>query len=191
MIPLTTRVDQVTFVSIDVETTGLDPYQDEIVEIGAVKVRGGEVVDEFDTLVNIERTIPFGARRVHGIGNEMLVGKPRIAQALGDFLEFTAGGALVEHSHKAFDVIFLEQAHGAALTAPYINTCSLSRRLFPFIRKHSLEECCRRMEVVNSQPHRALGDARATADLLICMLKLCSSRYPLLRDLVKIASIER
>lgn len=188
---LSTPIDLVPFVTIDVETTGLDPSKDEIVEIGAVKVLGGTVVDEFETLVYVERTIPFAARRVHGITNDMLVGKPRISQALGEFLEFAGNGALVEHSYRAFDVAFLERANGAGLAAPYINTCTLSRRLFPFRRKHSLEECCRWMKVVNSRPHRALGDARATADLLICMLDICSPRYPRLADLVAVASVGR
>jgi DNA polymerase III epsilon subunit family exonuclease len=191
MIELSTPLSLVTFVSVDVETTGLDPQRDEIVEIGAVKVQGGSVIEEFDTLVHVERTIPFTARRVHGISNEMLVGKPRVSEALDRFLRFAGDGVLVEHSHKAFDVGFLEQAHGAPLPAPYINTCALSRRLFPHMRKHSLEECCRRMRITNMRPHRALGDAKATADLLICLLECCSSRYPRLQDLVAVASIER
>jgi DNA polymerase III epsilon subunit family exonuclease len=188
---LATPLNLVTFVSVDVETTGLDPWRDQIVEIGAVKVRGGAVVEEFATLVRVDRTIPLAARRVHGISNDMLVGKPPVAEALSLFLRFAGDGALVEHSHEAFDVLFLETAHGSPLTAPYINTCALSRRLFPFIPRHSLEECCRRMNITNRSPHRALGDARATAELLICLLATCAPRYPRLQDLVSAASVRR
>lgn len=191
MTPLQTPLSLVPFVSVDVETTGIDPRRDQIVEIGAVKVQGGSIVEEFDTLVNIDRTIPFDARRVHGISNEMLVGKPRIAEALTMLLDFAEDSVLAEHSYKAFDVMFLEQARGSVLTAPYINTCTLSRRLFPHIPKHGLEECCRRYHIAHENQHRALGDARATAQLLICLLELCSSRYPRLQDLVAVASIER
>jgi len=189
VIALSAPLDLVSFVSVDVETTGLDPNSDEIVEIGAVRVQGGLVVGEFDTLVYIDRTIPLAARRVHGIRNDMLVGKPRISQALDDLLRFAGGAALVEHSSRAFDVLFLERARGAPFTAPYISTCILSKRLFPHLPRHSLEACCRRFHIANPQPHRALGDARATADLLICLLELCNARYPRLQDIVTVASV--
>lgn len=188
---LATPLDQVSFISIDVETTGLDPQRDKIVEIGAVKMRGGIILEEFDTLVHIDGTIPLAARRVHKIGNDMLVGKPRIAEAMQQLLDFCGEGAMAEHSFKAFDVAFLEQAHGKPLTESYINTCTLSRRLFPHIRSHSLEECCRRFHITNRQPHRALSDARATSDLLVCLLELSGPRYPRLQDLVAVASVQR
>ena len=191
MIGPATPVSMAPFVSVDVETTGLDPERDEIVEIGAVRVRGGQVVDEFDTLVSIDRTIPAAARLVHGISNAMLFGKPRIAEAMQKLLQFAGDAALVEHSSSAFDVLFLERAHGAPLDAPYISTCILSRRLFPHIPKHSLDACCQRFHIVNGRPHRALGDARATADLLICLLELCGTRYPRVEDLMKVASVEK
>jgi DNA polymerase III epsilon subunit family exonuclease len=191
MIPLSTPLHLVRFVSVDVETTGLDPKRDQIVEMGAVVVQGGRVVGEFETLVYIDRTIPFQARRVHGISNEMLVGKPRIGDALPALLEFVGDGALVEHSSYAFDVLFLESAHGSALNAPYINTCTLSRRLFPHLPRHSLEECCLRFGLAQRPEHRALADARATAHLLMRLLELCSTRYPRLEDLLTVASVQR
>jgi DNA polymerase III epsilon subunit family exonuclease len=191
MTALDTPLNLVPFVSIDVETTGLNPQSDAIVEIGAVKAQGGRIIEEFCTLVYVDRTIPLGARRVHGISNEMLVGKPRIREALAMLWQFAGDGALVEHSYQAFDALFLEKAHGSSLTMPYINTCSLSRRLFPHVPKHGLEECCRRFRIANADQQRALGDARATASLLLCLLELCSTRYPRLQDLVAVASIER
>jgi DNA polymerase III epsilon subunit family exonuclease len=191
MIAPGTPLHLIPFVTVDVETTGLDPRRDQIVEIGAVKVVGGKIVEEFDTLISIGRTVPYGAQRVHGISNEMLVGKPSISEALPRFLRFAGDGALVEHSFRAFDVLFLEHAHGSEIGMPYLNTCTLSRKLFPFIRKHSLEECCRRHKIVNDQKHRALSDARASAQLLLCLLEVCGSRYPTLRDLATVASVQR
>jgi DNA polymerase III epsilon subunit family exonuclease len=191
MTDLSTPVHLVPFVSVDVETTGLDPRRDSIVEIGAVKVLGGKVVAEFATLVAISGTIPWDAQRVNGISTEMLVGKPKIADALSMLMVFAGDSPLVEHSHRAFDVAFLEQAHGKPLTPIYLNTCTLSRRLFPFHRKHSLAECCRRHNISNRQPHRALGDAYATGELLAFLLETCSTRYPRLQDLVAVASVER
>lgn len=191
MIALSTPLEDVSFISVDVETTGLDPRKDVIVEIGAVKVRRGLIVEEFDTLVSIERPIPPEAQRVHRITSEMLDGAPRIDHALPQLWAFAGDGALVEHSMRAFDVAFLEQAQGAPLTAPFVNTCTLSRRLFPFQRSHSLEQCCTRFAITNNQKHRALSDARATAHLLIKLLELCGSRYPRLQDLVAAASVQR
>jgi DNA polymerase III epsilon subunit family exonuclease len=191
MIDLTTPLGQVSFVSVDLETTGLDPLRDSIVEIGAVKVMGGQILDEWDTLVSIQRTIPWEARRVHGISNEMLVGKPAIEDALPLFLKFLEDGALVEHSWQAFDVLFLEHVHGSQFSSPYLNTCTLSRKLFPFHRKHNLDECCRRHNIANERKHRALSDARATAQLLLCLLEACSTTYPRLEDLMKVASVKR
>jgi DNA polymerase III epsilon subunit family exonuclease len=181
----------VTFVAVDVETTGLDPKRDAIVEIGAVKLVAGRVVAEFDTLVSIDGDIPAGARKVNGITRAMLEGKPRITEAMRQFLEFAGDGALVEHSSKAFDVAFLERAAGSTLPVPYVNTCTLSRRLFPHLPSHSLEACCKRFVITNPQKHRALSDARATGTLLLKLLELCADRYPSLEDLIKVASVQR
>lgn len=191
MIALETPLDLVSFVSVDVETTGLDPHHDDIVEIGAVKIRGGQIVNEFSTLVSIPHTIPLSARRVHGISNAMLVGQPGIQDALGMLLAFAGDGPLVEHSHRAFDIAFLERALGRQIEGPCLNTCTLSRKLFPFHRSHSLAECCRRFHIDNDQAHRALADARTTSRLLTCLLDVCRTRYPRLEDLVAIASVQR
>jgi DNA polymerase III epsilon subunit family exonuclease len=188
---LSTPLDQVSFISVDVETTGLDPRRDAIIEIGAVKVRGGEIVEEFDTLISIDRLIPPDAQRVHHISSDMLIGAPSIGDALPLLWAFAGDGTLVEHSFRAFDVAFLEHANGSKLTVPYVNTCTLSRRLFPFLPSHSLDKCCTRFAIVNAQKHRALSDARATAQLLIKLLELCAGKYLLLQDLVAVASVER
>ena len=191
MTPLSTPLSQVPFISVDVETTGLNPQQDAIVEIGAVKVLAGSIVDEFDSLVAIDRNIPPDAQRVHGITAAMLQGAPAIQEALPAFWAFAGDGILVEHSFRAFDVAFLEHAHGSTLARPFVNTCTLSRKLFPFHRSHSLDNCCRRFAIANHQKHRALSDARATAELLIKLLELCANRYPLLGDLLAVSAVQR
>lgn len=196
MSPLDLPLGAVTFITVDVETTGLDPTQDAIVEIGAVKIQGLRRVEEFETLVYVDRTIPLTARRIHGISNEMLVGKPRIGEAMSLLLDFAGDGALVEHSYKAFDVLFLEHAHGRPIESPYVNTCMLSRKLFPHLPKHSLDECCKRFNIANETRsrkgrHRALADARATGDLLVRLLELSGPRYPRLKDLVSVCSVQR
>ena len=191
MIDLRLPTRLVSFVSVDVETTGLRPERDAIVEIGAVRVREGRLAEEFSTLVYVDRTIPLEAQRVHRITNRMLVGAPRIGEAMGMLLQFAGDDPLVEHSWKAFDIAFLEQALGRRLENPCVNTCTLSRKVFPFHRKHSLEECCRRHGIRQVEQHRALPDARATGQLLVCLLEVCAVRYPRLEDLVRIAGVER
>lgn len=191
MTTLDTPLDRVTFVAVDVETTGLDPRRDAIVEIGAVRIRGGRVLDEFATLVSIDRTIPFQAQQIHQINNAMLVGQPRTKDAMAMLLSYCGDGAMVEHSLRAFDVAFLERAHGAPLHGPYVNTCTLSRKLFPHLPSHSLDACCKRFHITNTQKHRALSDARATGTLLLRLLELCATRYPNLGDLVAVASVQR
>jgi DNA polymerase III epsilon subunit-like protein len=121
----------------------------------------------------------------------MLAGAPHIAEALPLLWAFAGDGTLVEHSFRAFDVAFLEHANGSPLTVPFVNTCTLSRRLFPFLPSHSLDKCCQRFAITNVQKHRALSDARATAQLLIMLLELCGNRYPRLQDLVAVASVAR
>jgi DNA polymerase III epsilon subunit family exonuclease len=190
-VPTSPRLAEVSFVVVDVETTGLNPRRDKIVEIGAVRVQNGQFLEEFDTLVFIDDIIPTDARRVHGINNDMLHGQPPIREAMNSFLAFAADGVLVEHSYRAFDIAFLQTAHGQPLSCDYVNTCTLSRKLFPFIPRHSLNECCRRHKIPNDRAHRALSDARATAQLLLCLLQVCGSRYPNLADLVQVASVQR
>src|SRR5919204_3243682 len=89
---------EVTFVVVDLETTGGDSGRDKITEIGAVKIRGGEVLGEFATLVNPERGIPPAIVSLTGITEAMVVDAPRLAAVLPAFLEFSVGCVLVAHN---------------------------------------------------------------------------------------------
>jgi len=79
------------YVIFDLETTGISPNYDEVIEISALKVKGGEVVDEFNTLVNPGRKIPFGATKVNGITNAMVAEAPAFSHVLAEFLDFAEG----------------------------------------------------------------------------------------------------
>jgi DNA polymerase III alpha subunit (gram-positive type) len=184
-----TPLELVPFVSVDLETTGLDPRRDEIVEIGAVRVLGGKLVDEWESLVSVSRGISRPARLVHGISREMLEGQPSIDQALPKLLEFAGDGALVEHSYEAFDLRFLEKANGGDLGLPSLNSYTLSRKLFPFLPAHGLDECCRRYHILRDERHRALSDARAAGALLVRLLEACYVKYPTLGDVLRVASV--
>ena len=92
------------YVVFDLETTGISPKTDEVVEISAVKVEHGKVTDEFSTLVNPKRRIPYGASRVNGITDDMVAEAPFFEQVLEEFLEFIEGFVLVGHNIARFDM---------------------------------------------------------------------------------------
>ena len=95
------------YVIFDLETTGISPNYDEVIEISALKVKGGEVVDEFNTLVNPGRKIPFGATKVNGITNAMVAEAPAFSHVLAEFLDFAEGLVLVGHNIARFDMKFI------------------------------------------------------------------------------------
>ncbi len=160
-----------TFVVVDLETTGSRPDEDAITEIGAVKVRGGEVLGEFGTLVDPGRGIPPAIVELTGITEAMVSSAPRIETVLPAFLEFAAGAVLVAHN-AAFDMGFLRAAcerHGYRWPRPtVVCTVRLARRVLtreetPSCRLSALAELFQ----TRIQPtHRALDDARATTDVL-------------------------
>ena len=160
-----------TFVVVDLETTGGSPHACEITEIGAVKVRGGEVVAEFQTLVNPGAHIPAFVAVLTGITDAMVARSPRLEQALPAFLEFSRGSVLVAHN-APFDLGFLK-AGCERLALPWpvpasVDTARLARRVLtrdeaPNCKLSTLAPLFRSTTVPN---HRALSDARATVDVL-------------------------
>ena len=131
---LGTALSGVTFVVVDLETTGGSPAESQITEIGAVKVRGGEVLGEFQTLVNPGGPIPAFIQVLTGITDAMVATAPRIDAALPAFLEFARGSVLVAHN-AGFDISFLKAA--AARTGnrwpgfDVLDTVTLARQLVP------------------------------------------------------------
>jgi DNA polymerase III subunit epsilon len=168
---LGTRLSDVTFVVVDLETTGGSPNDSAITEIGAVKVRGGEVLGEFQTLVDPGREIPPYISVLTGITTTMVVSAPRIASVLPAFLEFARGAVLVAHN-APFDIGFLKAACAetgiAWPPAASVDTAVLARRLLtrdevPNCKLATLAPYFR----TSTEPcHRALADARATVDVL-------------------------
>lgn len=100
------------YVVFDLETTGISPKTDEVVEISAVKVEHGKVTDEFSTLVNPKQRIPYGASRVNGITDDMVAEAPFFEQVLEEFLEFIEGFVLVGHNIARFDMMWKSILNG-------------------------------------------------------------------------------
>ncbi|MGN8245358.1 DEDD exonuclease domain-containing protein [Cellulomonas soli] len=170
-----TPLHEVTFVVVDLETTGGTPADCEITEIGAVKVRGGQVLGEFQTLIDIGGPVPPYIQVLTGITTSMLVGAPRLAEVLPSFLEFAGDAVLVAHNAR-FDIGFLKVA--AARTGhPWpgnrvVDTVPLARRavLRDEVPNHKLSTLAALFHATVTPDHRALSDARATVDVLHALL---------------------
>ncbi|MGN6636433.1 MAG: DEDD exonuclease domain-containing protein [Oryzihumus sp.] len=177
---LGTPLAGVTFVVVDLETTGGSPAGAHITEIGAVKVRGGEVLGEFQTLVNPGEPIPAFISLLTGITDRMVADSPRIDTAIPAFLEFARGSVLVAHN-APFDVSFLKAA--AALTGHdwpgfrVVDTAHLARQLVTKdeARDRKLGTLARLFGAATTPDHRALHDAPATVDVLHGLLSRVGS----------------
>ena len=171
-------LEEASFVVVDLETTGGRPAPNSIADIGAVRVRGGETLGEFATLVDPGEPIPAFITALTGITTAMALSAPRIGEVLPSFMEFLGPGpdtVLVAHN-AAFDVGHLRAAcAGLGMAWPKVrvlDTVKLARRVFtrdeaPNVKLSTLARVCR---ATVSPTHRALDDARATVDVLHAML---------------------
>jgi DNA polymerase-3 subunit epsilon len=168
---LGTPLSEMTFVVVDLETTGGSPAASAITEIGAVKVRGGEVLGEFQTLVNPEMAVPPFIAVLTGITDSMVAGAPRLPSVLPAFLEWAKGSVLVAHN-APFDVGFLRTGCSTlGLDWPgfeSVDTARLSRRV---LTRDEAPNCklatlSRLFRTTTTPCHRALADAQATVDVL-------------------------
>ena len=173
---LGTPLAEVTFVVVDLETTGGSPAECGITEVGAVKVRGGEVVGELQTLVHPGAPIPAFISVLTGITDAMVADAPRIETVLPQFLEFAAGSVLVAHNAR-FDVSFLKAAAqrcGREWPAVQVlDTVHLARQVVrrDEVPNHRLASLARLFHATTTPDHRALHDARATVDVLHGLLE--------------------
>lgn len=162
-------------VILDLETTGLSPRQGHrIIEIGAVAVEAGAVVDEFSSLIDPGIPIPPVVQAIHGITDEMLEGEPKPEEALPRFSEFIAGSVLVAHN-AAFDIRFLSHEFARlkmGLPNRHLCTLEMSRRLLRRLPDYTLETIYLHLfpeAGLHRQNHRALDDARMTAKIWLKM----------------------
>jgi len=155
------------FVVVDVETTGTDPKSADLVEVAAVRVKGGKVVKEFSTLVNPGR--PIVGHQMHGLTDADVKGAPSPAEAARKVLEFVGDAPLVGHS-VGFDIGFLEEALGdgtRVAQGSYLDTFVIAREGYPDLENYRLGTLAAFFGIELTQAHRALPDARATAELLL------------------------
>lgn len=152
------------YVVFDLETTGINPERDSIVEISALKVKDHKIEREFSTLVNPGRHIPPGATAVNGITDEMVADAPDVGAAMERFLEFIGKDILVGHNIHTFDMNFVYNAAwsflGKELDNDYIDTLYLARRYLPELSHHKLTDVAAHFKLKTEGAHRALSDCR-------------------------------
>ena len=162
------------YVIFDLETTGISPNHDEVIEISALKVKGGEVVDEFNTLVNPGRKIPFGATKVNGITNAMVAEAPAFSHVLAEFLDFAEGLVLVGHNIARFDMKFIwrdaEQYFGEIPQNNYVDTLQVARKHLPKMEHHRLVDLAEHYGISSEGAHRALNDCYMNQKVYECMV---------------------
>ena len=170
--------DMDTFVVFDLETTGFTAGPDKITEIAGVKIKNGEIIDEFSTFVNPERPIPKQVQELTNITNDMVKDAETIDTALPRFLNFCKGSILVAHNAK-FDLSFINYfAEKLGLEKPKytIDTLAVAREQFESYENHKLGTIAENLEISLEDAHRAINDARATAIVFDKMAELLKEK---------------
>ena len=156
------------YVVVDVETTGGRPGLHRMTEIGAVKIQNGHVIDEFQTLLNPERSIPPFITKLTGITNEMVTKAPLFADVADSFSKFMGDAIFAAHNVN-FDYGFVKAEYDRIdqrFRYAKICTCSTMRKHYPGYRSYSLKNLCEEFQINLDSHHRALCDAKAAAELL-------------------------
>ena len=169
-------LEEAELVVFDLETTGLAAGRDQICEIGAVRVKGLELVDSFQSLVNPRVALPEPIARLTGLREEELRGAPATSIVLRRFLDFAGDDLLVAHNAR-FDQRFLERQLDRKLSEPPLCTAALARRLLEGRRRRVGLASLAHFFGVSTEPcHRALPDAEATAQILVQLIGLAQER---------------
>ncbi len=168
------NIEYSTYVVFDIETTGLSAINDMITEIGAVRIKDGQIIDTYSQLINPNRPIPSKITELTGITDEMVKNKPSINEVIFDFKDFIKDDVLVAHN-ASFDIGFIRQnvkLNNLELNNPVLDTLALSRAVFPELKSHKLNNIAKHLNVSLINHHRAVDDANATAEILLKILNL-------------------
>ena len=173
---------QLSYVVFDTETTGLDPSRDEICQIAGLRIVGARAVETeiFDMLVHPGRNIPSSATEVHHIDDTMVADAPQVGTALARFHDYAGQAVLVAHN-APFDMAFLKRREaeiGAVFDQPILDTVLLSAIVYGQATDHTLDALSARLDIVipEAERHTALGDARATAQVLIRLISMLEAK---------------
>ncbi len=184
-----------TYVALDLETTGLDPEQDAILEVGAVRFRTSyengtvqaRVLDTWTSLVNPGRPIPIQIQQLTGITHDEVIRAPRFSQVLNPLRRFVDQQPLIGHN-VSFDLSFLH-SHDLPLSNPSVDTFEMASVLMPHVARYSLTKLGEAFGLTNLGTHRALDDALATVDLFVALLQHASELpTAILQEINRLAS---
>jgi DNA polymerase III epsilon subunit family exonuclease len=167
-------LSELDFVVLDVEAIGARAVPARIIELGAYRLRSGKIIDEFQALVNPGVPLPRFISALTGITDEMLAGAPQFADIVGAWLDFSGEAVLVAHN-ATFDLVLLNQEiarvfPGSRMRNPELCTVKLARRLIRNLDGHNLDSLAAHFGFEIPERHRAAGDARATAQILLRLL---------------------
>ncbi len=167
------------YVVFDLETTGFSPKKNRIIEIGAVKVRGGAITERFSTFVNPQIPIPFDIEELTGIRDDMVIDAPLISEILPEFMEFCKGCVMVAHNAE-FDMSFIqkncEDLH-LACDFTVADTVAMARFLLPQLNRYKLDTVAKAVGVSLENHHRAVDDAACTAEIFVKFIEMFESRH--------------
>ena len=167
-----------TFVVFDLETTGFSAEVDQIIEIGAVKIKNGEIVDNFSKFVNPKIPIPFRIEKLTGINDSMVMEAEPIEKILPEFLEFCGDAVMVAHN-AGFDTSFIinnAERLGIKYDPTIMDTVLLAQFVIPNLHNYKLDTLCKHLAVSLENHHRAVDDAQATAYIYLKMVKMLEER---------------
>ena len=163
-----------TFVVFDVETTGFSAIDDRIIEMGAVKIHDGKVIDNFSEFTDPGFHIPFRITELTTIDDATVAGCPTFDEILERFMDFCKGSVLVAHNAE-FDISFIKSSmhrKGIKFDFEYIDTLELSRYLLPDLKKHKLDTLTSLFNINLENHHRAIDDATATGFVFLKLLNI-------------------
>ncbi len=167
-----------SFVVFDIETTGFSPLTCRIIEIGAVRVEGGRIVDRFSTFVNPQVPIPFRIEQLTSINDAMVMDAPVIEEVLPKFLDFCEGAVMVAHNAD-FDMSFIMEncsRQGIPHDFTYVDTVGMARFLLPALNRFKLDTVAKAVGVSLQNHHRAVDDAACTAEIFVKFVEMLEER---------------
>lgn len=169
------------YVVFDLETTGTSINRDRIIEISALRVRNGEVVDEFSTLINPGCPIPYYASQVNNITDEMVEGAPGIEEILPEFLSFVGNDVLLGQNIQRFDLKYIyRDCEENGLPVPnndFVDTLPISRVCLPQLSHHTMSDLAECFGISTKGAHRALADCYMTHRVYTAMGSMIEKAY--------------
>lgn len=169
---------QDSYVVFDIETTGFSPDLNHIIEIGAVKVENGKIVDRFSSFVNPKVPIPYRIEELTHINDSMVIDAPTIEIVLPQFLSFCEGCVMVAHNAD-FDVSFIKRKAmmlGVDFNPTYVDTVAMARYLLPSLNRFKLDTVAKAVGVNLDNHHRAVDDAACTAEIFVKFIVMLEER---------------